>query len=1451
MSGNERTADAPTRHVQKLLFAVISVPPKLSSSPDRTLNAGERASLTCSVIKGDLPMSMAWLKDGRAVDARSVTITQLDQYNSILLIESLSQEHNGNYSCFARNAAAEVSYTTQLFVNVPPIIEPFSFQDGLSEGMRTRTVCGVSQGDPPLTITWLKDGGSLPPHLGANFTTLDAYSSLLSIPSLTSSHSGDYTCVASNPAAELRYTAKLQVKGGPLNPATWSVWRETAMLSSTVKRREFPNPQFCGRKRQVLCRPFTRGGRATVRLTKVLLPTGGKSGEYEEIRERTYTKIFPNGSLLLQNIKEDREGMYMCQATNGIGNPIGRMIQLKVNSPPHFATQSKQVTVKKGDLAVLRCDVSGDKPLTLTWLKSGNIELSPQTNYRHVLDSDVKVSLKQDPSPEGVTGEIRIEAAEPSDSGAYFCQASNAYGREQQMVQLSVQEPPQSPSDLEMVSVSSRSVNLQWKRAPESQAEVNRYIIQYKEEDAVGNWQNVEVGILPSATIEDLKPDTRYTVRVIAEGTAGRSSPTLPIVIKTEPQRPAGPPLHINVRPVSSTEIFLTWSPPLLELRHGKILGYNIGVREASSSTSAFTFTNVSGDGEEGGELLLTGLSKFTRYSIVIRSFNQVGPGPLSEPILTQTLEDVPSLPPEDVRCSALTPQSLQISWQPPAVAHCNGILQGYKVHIESLHDGAWFDADDFEPRKTTSLTIVISGLRKFTNYSIQVLAFTRVGDGTMTRPTYCQTEEDVPGPPEDIKVVVKSPQSLVVSWLPPKEPNGLITKYNLYMRSNNLSSAGQRQNRHYLPTQHTFYEVKNLRQQVEYQFHVTASTRIGEGESSRTVSQFATNRGEFTFYECHAQKPIVTRPIIENQLISVPARIASFGGAVVFPRQSSATLQCNAVGQPEPRREWFRDDQPLRLGAGQDHQILESGEIILTNLKQEDTANYTCQVDNLESSDRIVYNLVVQGSSALSYPRPTTKLSRFSTRKFVTVPPSAPVLYVTSATSSSILFHWKAGSSGGAIVTGFILYFRKGISEPEELLLPRRISSYELKVSMDFSPSLPCSLRSFSFPFQNLSCGSTYHLFLIAHNKIGKSPQSTTLTVRTQGEAPGVPQGTALIQPNSTSVLLRLHVWPDSGCPLLYFVIQYRANTDSLWILGKFFFHGCTPTDSYRLETLTETLPFALVAVSNSLKPQKRFTISSLKPSTVYQLKIEAHNIAGSSMAEFTFITLTKDGDPPPPELVTRNHPSNSFLTDIRIVIPILLATAALFAAVTVAAFCWKNRNFAAFGRHRERSLKKTLDGQQRCDAERERYYATIHKAAFQPNNEKIPETSEDISPYATFQLSQADAQTNAMFHSFMYHEQTFTKGCASPPPPSIKISARRRSRSRSRKRETDSGSDSEVDHLTSSRTEISSQLDGARVKQNYLHHGAHSSTSSDMSPLSEGKSLPRRGRNRYLSIY
>lgn len=107
--------------------------------------------------------------------------------------------------------------------------------------MRTRTVCGVSNGDQPLVVSWLKDGQPLTPDLGVNVSTLDPYSSLLSISSLDSRHSGDFTCVASNPASEVRYTAKLQVKGN--HPACLLLlpYPTTPPLLWHMRRLEFPS----------------------------------------------------------------------------------------------------------------------------------------------------------------------------------------------------------------------------------------------------------------------------------------------------------------------------------------------------------------------------------------------------------------------------------------------------------------------------------------------------------------------------------------------------------------------------------------------------------------------------------------------------------------------------------------------------------------------------------------------------------------------------------------------------------------------------------------------------------------------------------------------------------------------------------------------------------------------------------------------------------------------------------------------------------------------------------------------------------------------------------------------------------------------------------------------------------------------------------------------------------
>lgn len=55
----------------------------------------------------------------------------------------------------------------------------------------------------------------------------------------------------------------------------------------------------------------------------------------------------------------------------------------------------------------------------------------------------------------------------------------------------------------------------------------------------------------------------------------------------------------------------------------------------------SYNYSSITGDGEDGGgELLLGGLAKYITYSIVVQAFNEVGPGPLTEPFTSQTMED-------------------------------------------------------------------------------------------------------------------------------------------------------------------------------------------------------------------------------------------------------------------------------------------------------------------------------------------------------------------------------------------------------------------------------------------------------------------------------------------------------------------------------------------------------------------------------------------------------------------------------------------------------------------------------------------------------------------------------------------------------------------------------------------------------------------------------------------
>lgn len=73
-------------------------------------------------------------------------------------------------------------------------------------------MCHISKGDTPLEVFWQFNGQKLSKELGT-FTKVGDRSSVLTLPSVTGAHSGNYTCIAKNFAGTASYTTILKIIG--------------------------------------------------------------------------------------------------------------------------------------------------------------------------------------------------------------------------------------------------------------------------------------------------------------------------------------------------------------------------------------------------------------------------------------------------------------------------------------------------------------------------------------------------------------------------------------------------------------------------------------------------------------------------------------------------------------------------------------------------------------------------------------------------------------------------------------------------------------------------------------------------------------------------------------------------------------------------------------------------------------------------------------------------------------------------------------------------------------------------------------------------------------------------------------------------------------------------------------------------------------------------------------
>uniref|UniRef100_A0A671DXN7 DS cell adhesion molecule n=1 Tax=Rhinolophus ferrumequinum TaxID=59479 RepID=A0A671DXN7_RHIFE len=929
---------------QDYVQVVLEGPASIRPMKNITAIAGRDTYIHCRVI-GYPYYSIKWYKNSNLLpfNHRQVAF----ENNGTLKLSDVQKEvDEGEYTCNVLvQPQLSTSQSVHVTVKVPPFIQPFEFPR-FSIGQRVFIPCVVVSGDLPITITWQKDGRPIPASLGVTIDNID-FTSSLRISNLSLMHNGNYTCIARNEAAAMEHQSQLIVRVPPkfvVQPRDQDgIYGKAVILNCSAEG--YPVPTIVWK--------FSKGAGVP---------------QFQPIALNGRIQVLSNGSLLIKHVVEEDSGYYLCKVSNDVGADVSKSMYLTVKIPAMVTSYPNTTLATQGQKKELSCMAHGEKPIIVRWEKEDRIINPEMARYL--------VSTKE--VGEEVISTLQILPTVREDSGFFSCHAINSYGEDRGIIQLTVQEPP-DPPEIEIKDVKARTITLRWTMGFDGNSPITGYDIECKNKsdswDSAQKTKDVSPQ-LNSATIIDIHPSSTYSIRMYAKNRIGKSEPSNELSITADEAAPDGPPQDVHLEPISSQSIRVTWKAPKKHLQNGIIRGYQIGYREYSAGGN-FQFNIISIDTTGDSEIYtLDNLNKFTQYGLVVQACNRAGTGPSSQEIITTTLEDVPSYPPENVQAIATSPESISISWSTLPKEALNGILQGFRViYWANLMDG---ELGEIKNVTTMQPSLELDGLEKYTNYSIQVLAFTRAGDGVRSEQIFTRTKEDVPGPPAGVKAAAASASMVFVSWLPPLKLNGIIRKYTVFCSHPYPTVISE-----FEASPDSFsYRIPNLSRNRQYSVWVVAVTSAGRGNSSEIITV--------------------------EPLAKAPARILTFSGTVTTPWMKDIALPCKAVGDPSPAVKWMKDSNgtPSLVTIDGRRSVFSNGSFVIRTVKAEDSGYYSCIANNNWGSDEIILNLQVQ------------------------VPPDQPRLTVSKTTSSSITLSWLPGDNGGSSIRGYILQYSEDNSE-------------------------------------------------------------------------------------------------------------------------------------------------------------------------------------------------------------------------------------------------------------------------------------------------------------------------------------------------------------------------------------------------------------------------------------
>uniref|UniRef100_A0A673TRL3 Basement membrane-specific heparan sulfate proteoglycan core protein n=1 Tax=Suricata suricatta TaxID=37032 RepID=A0A673TRL3_SURSU len=363
-----------TLHVQA--SGTPSAPVASIHPPQLTVQPGQLAEFRCSATGNPMP-TLEWTGGPGGQLPQKAQIL-----GGILRLPTVEPSDQAQYLCHALNSVGQHVARAVLHVHGGggPRVQVSPERTQVHEGRTVRLYCRAA-GVPSATITWRKEGGSLPPQARSERTDI----ATLVIPAITAADAGFYLCVASSPAGTAQARIQVVVLPGASTPPV---------------RIESSSPSVT--EGQTLDLNCVVAGLAHTSIT--WYKRGGSLPPHSQVH---------GSRLRLSQVSPADSGEYVCRVENESGPKEASIVVSVFHSthpgpgytpapgstqPIHIESSSSHVA--EGQTLDLNCIVPGQAHAQVTWhRRGGNLPVRHQTHG----------SL------------LRLHQVSPADSGEYVC----------------------------------------------------------------------------------------------------------------------------------------------------------------------------------------------------------------------------------------------------------------------------------------------------------------------------------------------------------------------------------------------------------------------------------------------------------------------------------------------------------------------------------------------------------------------------------------------------------------------------------------------------------------------------------------------------------------------------------------------------------------------------------------------------------------------------------------------------------------------------------------------------------------------------------------------------------------------------------------------------------------------------------------------------------------------